>query len=162
THYQLFTPEARRALMSELLMQSSWYFAGRHMRRPDGSIPVKGDADFVPFEKRQFADPKNLLPSEELFNELEGYVNAMKEKNTSQSAPEEVPTTQNMPRRQKQDWELKEAPGQLFSKAWILPDGRPVQLGGQYHHEWINDNPDIVKQYGLKSTTSGEENRVDA
>lgn len=78
THYQLFSPEARRALMSELLMQSSWYFAGRHMRRADGSLPVKGDPDFVPFNKRQFADPKNLLPSEELFGKLEKLVNDMK------------------------------------------------------------------------------------
>jgi broad specificity phosphatase PhoE/ribosomal protein S18 acetylase RimI-like enzyme len=103
THYQLFSPEARRALMSELLMQSSWYFAGRHMRRADGSLPVKGDPDFVPFEKRQFADPKNLLPSEELFKELEDRVNSMKQRNaglagepTMQFAPSKNPRAVKM------------------------------------------------------------------
>lgn len=64
-------------------------------------------------------------------------------------------------RKSKQDYELKVGPG-LFSKAWILPDGKPVQLGGQWHHEWLNENPDVAKKYGLKATTSGEENRVDA
>lgn len=66
------------------------------------------------------------------------------------------------PRKSKQDYLFKETPGSLFSKAWILPDGKPVQLGGQWHHEWINDNPEVAKKYGLKATTSGEENRVDA
>jgi hypothetical protein len=58
-------------------------------------------------------------------------------------------------------YKLKTGPGS-FSKAWILPDGKPVQLGKQWHHEWINENPDVVKKYGLKTTDSSEENRVDA
>lgn len=70
--------------------------------------------------------------------------------------------TQFKPRKRKEDWKLRDAPGQLFSKAWILPDGKPVQLGGQWHHEWVNENPDIAKRYGLKPTTSGEENRSEA
>src|SRR5262249_46811572 len=42
------------------------------------------------------------------------------------------------------------------------PNNEPVQLGGQWHHEWINDNPDIRERYGLNEATSGEQNRVDA
>jgi len=64
-------------------------------------------------------------------------------------------------RKSKQDWTLREGPG-LFSKAWILPDGKPVQLGGQWHHEWLNENPNIAKKYGLKTTTSAEDNRSEA
>lgn len=71
------------------------------------------------------------------------------------------PDVQALPRKSKQDWELKIGPG-MFSKAWILPDGKPVQLGGQWHHEWVNENPDVVKKYGFKPTTNGEENRVGA
>jgi hypothetical protein len=38
-----------------------------------------------------------------------------------------------------------------FSRAWILPNGRPVQLGSMWHHEWLDKNPDIVDKYGLKN-----------
>lgn len=72
THLQMFPEEARPALLSELFMQSAWYFANRSLRRTDGSVPVKGDPDFIPFgdPRRQFADPKNLLPSQDLMNKL--------------------------------------------------------------------------------------------
>ncbi|HSX11616.1 MAG TPA: hypothetical protein VLF94_07880 [Chlamydiales bacterium] len=66
------------------------------------------------------------------------------------------------PGKNKEDWEFKKSPGTAFSKAWILPNGVPWQLGGQWHHEALNENPDIAKKYGISATDSSEENRVDA
>jgi hypothetical protein len=65
-HSQLFTPPAQKALIAELLMQAGWFFQGRHIRRTDRTIPVRGEPDYVPPQNRKFIDPKNLLPSEEL------------------------------------------------------------------------------------------------
>ena len=36
------------------------------------------------------------------------------------------------------------------SKAWILPNGKVEQLGGQWHHDWLDQNKEVQKKYGLK------------
>jgi hypothetical protein len=52
------------------------------------------------------------------------------------------------------EWKLK-APGAgsggayAHSKAWITPDGDPIMLGGQLHHEWMNENPDTRGRYRI-------------
>lgn len=43
------------------------------------------------------------------------------------------------------------------SKAWIMPDGTPVQLGAQWHEAWLRDNPDVTKKYGIKITDEADE-----
>lgn len=63
-------------------------------------------------------------------------------------------------RRSKDDYKLPEGTPGMFAKAWIMPDGRPVQLGDQMHHDWLNENPDIKSKYGIKG--SDEDNRVEA
>jgi len=66
------------------------------------------------------------------------------------------------PKGNKEEWTLRPA-SSGFSKAWILPNGKPVQLGGQWHHEWLAENPDIRKEYGIKKASPTEDNsRVDA
>jgi tRNA threonylcarbamoyladenosine modification (KEOPS) complex Pcc1 subunit len=47
----------------------------------------------------------------------------------------------------------------MFSKAWILPDGTPVQLGGKWHHEWLNENGE---QYGIKTGADDPSARTEA
>lgn len=37
----------------------------------------------------------------------------------------------------KKDFKVKPA---TISKAWIMPNGQPVQLGGKWHHEWLQEN----------------------
>lgn len=49
-----------------------------------------------------------------------------------------------------------------WSKAWVLPNGKPVQLGGQWHHEFINESPEIRSKYGLDETDNTELNRIEA
>jgi broad specificity phosphatase PhoE len=97
-------------------------------------------------------------------NKKPGHVDVVdKTGNAFSGAPaKETPAAQFATRKAKQDYEFKESPGSLFSKAWVLPNGKIVQLGGKWHHEWVNENPEVMKQFGLKKTTSGEENRVDA
>jgi hypothetical protein len=62
-HSAMFTPEARKAMLSETRGQNSWVNYGPQMRRPDGSIPRLGDPDYVPLPEREFAPQKTgLLP----------------------------------------------------------------------------------------------------
>lgn len=58
--------------------------------------------------------------------------------------------------------ELKMKPAkQGFSKAWVLPNGKVMNLGGQWHHEFLNENNALRKLYDLP-VTEGDENRVAA
>lgn len=61
-HAAMYPEEALYALAVETLMQNAWVNFGPHMRRQDGSFPVKGDADYVPIPKRRFADQKVFVP----------------------------------------------------------------------------------------------------
>lgn len=49
-----------------------------------------------------------------------------------------------------------------FSKAWLLPTGQPVQLGGQWHHEWLDANPEIRERYGIPESAQDAGSRIDA
>jgi len=77
--------------------------------------------------------------------------------------PNNLHSVQFQPKSAKEDaFNLKPA-SNGFSKAWILPDGTPVQLGGQWHHEWLAENPDIAKKYGIKKATAeSDTSRTDA
>ena len=46
-HILMYSPTARRAVTTETRAQNSWVNYGPHIRRPDGSIPMPGDEDFV-------------------------------------------------------------------------------------------------------------------
>jgi hypothetical protein len=48
-------------------------------------------------------------------------------------------------RRAKPDYKLKEGRG-MFSKAWIFPDGKAAQLGEEWHHTFLNNNPEVTKK----------------
>jgi hypothetical protein len=72
------------------------------------------------------------------------------------------PQAQFSPKESNDKWKLARAGGGGFSKAWILPNGEPVQLGGQWHHEWINEHPEEQKRWGLPAGQEGEENRISA
>lgn len=61
----------------------------------------------------------------------------------------------------KEEWELRPA-ASGFSKAWILPTGQPVQLGSQWHHDYLNENAALRKEYGLKETDDQQKSRTDA
>lgn len=72
-HASMFTPDAVPALAAETLAQNAWVNFGKHLRREDGSIPARGDKDFVPLQERPFADQKNtVVPGDLLGKALAG------------------------------------------------------------------------------------------
>lgn len=68
-HSKMFSEEAKPALAAETLAQNSWVNYGKHLRRADGSIPERGDADFKPLAKRPFADQKSVVIPPHLLSE---------------------------------------------------------------------------------------------
>jgi len=69
-HSEMYSPEAQGALAAETLAQNFWVNFGKQIRRPDGSIPQKGDKDFVPLPERQFAEQKNIVIPDKLLIEV--------------------------------------------------------------------------------------------
>jgi hypothetical protein len=68
-HSQMFSPDARRAMTSETRGQNSWVNFGPQLRNKDGSLPKKGDKNYVPLSQRDFAPQKNFLfPEEYVFD----------------------------------------------------------------------------------------------
>jgi uncharacterized protein (TIGR02996 family) len=64
-HAKMFSALAIPALTTETHGQNSWVNFGPHLRRSDGSLPKKGDGDWIPAQNRPFAQQKiGLLPSE--------------------------------------------------------------------------------------------------
>jgi SHS2 domain-containing protein len=68
-HSQMFSPDARRAMTSETRGQNSWVNFGPQLRDKDGSLPKRGDKNYVPMSQRDFAPQKNFLfPEEYVFD----------------------------------------------------------------------------------------------
>ncbi|NQZ74578.1 MAG: hypothetical protein HRT61_00440 [Ekhidna sp.] len=69
THSQMYSPNARRAMTTETRGQNSWVNFGPHLRNSDGSLPSKGDDNYIPLSQRRFADQKlDLLPDDMVFD----------------------------------------------------------------------------------------------
>jgi len=64
-HSRMFSHEARRAMTTETRGQNSWVNFNQSLRREDGSIPKKGDPDYIRPQDRPFADQKIGLLSDE-------------------------------------------------------------------------------------------------
>jgi hypothetical protein len=85
---------------AETLAQNAWVNFGQHLRRDDGSIPKKGDPDYVPPQDRPFGEQKNFLVPPELIEAALGPANRdfrfMVGETTAPEAPlaeETLPTT---------------------------------------------------------------------
>lgn len=62
-HSVMYSPLAVRAMTAETRAQTCWANFGPHMRRPDGSIPDRGDEDYLPLPDRPYSEQKaTLLP----------------------------------------------------------------------------------------------------
>ena len=69
-HSRMFSPNARRAMTTETRGQNSWVNFNKNLRNPDGTMPKKGDNNYVSPKERPFADQKiGLLPDEFVFVE---------------------------------------------------------------------------------------------
>tara|TARA_R100000805_G_scaffold475_10_gene947 strand:- start:4127 stop:11347 length:7221 start_codon:yes stop_codon:yes gene_type:complete len=66
----MFSHDARRAMTTETRGQNSWVNFNQSLRREDGSMPKKGDPDYVRPQDRPFAEQKiGLLPDEFVFQQ---------------------------------------------------------------------------------------------
>lgn len=129
THAEMFSDAAQGALAAETLAQNAFVNFGPHMRTDSGTIRQQGDAGFLSLRDRPFAEQKNIVVPKELIDEARA---------------------QFAPRKKKVEDKYELKPGSSgFSKAWILPSGEPVQLGGTWHHQWLSDNPDVAAKYNL-------------
>jgi len=64
-HSRMYSPTARKAMTTETRGQNSWVNYNKNLRREDGSVPKRGDEDYVPLSERPFADQKmGILPNE--------------------------------------------------------------------------------------------------
>ena len=69
-HSRMYSPEARRAMTTETRGQNSWVNFNKGLRREDGSMPKRDDADYIPLSQRPFAEQKmGLLPDDVAFPE---------------------------------------------------------------------------------------------
>lgn len=127
-HAPTYSDEARPAMAAETVGQNSWVNFGAHLRDENGNIPRRGEPGFIPPQERPFAEQKATTLNPASFQ----------------------------PKQKASDWELKPGASQ-FTKAWILPDGRLAQFGGQWHHDWLNEHPEIRKKYGIPVAPSAEE-----
>lgn len=132
-HASLYSPEAQGALAAETIGQTAWTQMKPSLLNAKGELLKPGEAGFVPRRERPYAEQKNFVMPEELVSEAKGVKFQAKKR---ESDP------------------LKFAPAGKNpfegSKAWILPNGTVEQLGGQWHHDWLDQNKEIQKKYGLK------------
>jgi len=70
-HETMYSPEARPAVAAETAMQNAWVNFGPHLRREDGSLPVRGEPDYVPLADRRFADQKAFIATPEVLKLLD-------------------------------------------------------------------------------------------
>lgn len=127
-HSEMFSPEAQGALAAETLAQNAFVNFGPHMRTESGAIRKQGDEGFLGVAERPFAEQKNVVVPQEIIDQARAQFAGKK--------------------KVEDKYELK-APSGGFSKAWILPTGEPVQLGGKWHHQWLSENPDVATKYNL-------------
>lgn len=89
-HSEMYSPEAQGALAAETLAQNFWVNYGKQLRRKDGSVPKRGDSDFVPLKDRQFAEQKNVVIPDEFLERVRRFQPAVAEKFSSESFADEL------------------------------------------------------------------------
>lgn len=129
-HSEMFSPEAQGALAAETLAQNSWVNFGKHLRNEAGNIPAKGEPGYKSPTERPFGEQKNLVVPQELIDEAR-----------AQFAPKKKSV--------KDESKFLPADASGVSKAWILPSGKIEQLGGKWHHAWLDENPEVAQRYKL-------------
>jgi hypothetical protein len=69
----MFSDKAKPALAAETLAQNSWVNYGPHLRKPDGSLPKKGELGYIPPADRKFADQKNIIIPQDVLKGVDDY-----------------------------------------------------------------------------------------
>lgn len=155
SHSRMYSDEAQGAVAAETLAQNAWVNFGAHLRRADGSIPKKGEPDYVPPQDRPFGEQKNfLVPAEMMqfrpdgmgfYSQLERTLAAIPEKASRQQI--EAALRDGV----KEKGQLKERP----VKKEEMDDVRDVT--GLSFAEWLKQNPQATREQMLDFA---RENRV--
>lgn len=130
SHAELYSPEAVRAMTSELLGQNSWTNAGKHLRDASGNIPAKGEPGYKPLTERPFAEQKNFLMPDNLIEE------AKAGSDTASEAAPAKPSGQYLPSKSPEfEEELRKVRdnenfGQTFNVDGTVADiaGQPINI----------------------------------
>lgn len=131
-HATLYSPEAQGALAAETIGQTAWTQIKPSLLNPaTGELLKPGESGFIARAERPYAEQKNIIVPQKLIDEARGIKFSPKKR---EADPLKF---------------LGTAHGNA-SKAWILPNGKVEQLGAQWHHEFLADNPELQKRYGLK------------
>jgi hypothetical protein len=124
-HSTMFEPSALPALGAETLAQNAWVNFGPHLRRKDGSLPVKGESDFKPLADRPFADQKvTVVPQDLLRAALDAGKAPGKEQPVTERNAKFMPASRD-------DFSKDNISGLLGKKDWAIltaenPDGRSL------------------------------------
>lgn len=121
-HSRMFSDAAKPALAAETLAQNSWVNFGPHLRNPDGSLPKKGDANFIPATERRFADQKNIVIPKDILDNVDSYAK-------ESSRPVESETIEG------QSVKASEAAENAVSRPAFMPAGK-------------TDSPEFNKWFG--------------
>lgn len=92
-HARLVSDDARKALATETLAQGAWHHYGPHLRRKDGTVPRERDVDYLPAERKEFAEQKAFLLDDKLLAADPGW--ALAEKADTAVADAGVEPTEN-------------------------------------------------------------------
>ena len=89
-HARLLSPDARKALATETLAQGAWHHYGPHLRRKDGTVPRERDVDYLPPERKEFAEQKAFLLDDKLVSADPGWALAEKADTAAIDAKEAI------------------------------------------------------------------------
>jgi len=150
-HARMFSEDAVQALAAETLGQNSWVNYGEHLRRKDGSLPVKGDADYLPVTERPYAEQKAALLPPKLVAEATSFMPTMAEYEARKAARKAEPA------RQEERDTIKPEPGtpQLVRRP-PLPDSVGDKDLRLLHYSGHGGNLDVLdpKKFGTAAATA--------
>ncbi len=150
-HARMFSEGAVQALAAETLGQNSWVNYGAHLRREDGSLPVKGDADYIPVTERPYAEQKAALLPPKLVAEATSFMPTMAEYEAKRAARKAEPA------RQEERDAIKPEPGtpQLVRRP-PLPDSVGDKDLRLLHYSGHGGNLDVLdpRKFGTAAATA--------
>lgn len=128
SHARMFSKEALPAMIGETIWQNAWVNYGQHIRRADGSIPVKGDSDFVDPGKRPFAAQKamNITP-----DMVDLWLGAYKDVPTElmENASDDEATIQTALRKPTTEWKKADVKAVIRSGKFAVLSGNTAEGG---------------------------------
>ena len=173
-HSRMYSDSAVPALAAETLAQNVWFNYGKHLRREDGTLPLKGEEGFVPPSEREFSEQKayafpieilkqdkdngtmfsargssNPFPHVPL-NESEGRIRRQEKRKAD---PKWQPGISNSPRNPRtefrdEDGKLQWVVGKMTIQDWLEKTSNILSLADiQKARKWYPDANKVYRKY---------------